>query len=96
MGLIHLPAAAIIVVALSVIDINAHAFDPLFTMAMTFGANILHFGLFATRGKYTPFAAQGVDGVPSAVEVLAVLPAVMTLFQAQVGFFFIRSCRHCR
>ena len=87
LGLIHLPAAALIVVALSVIDINAHAFDPLFTMAMALAANLLHFGLFATRGKYTPFAAQGVDGVHSAVEVLAVLPAMMVFFQAQVGPF---------
>ena len=87
LGIIHFPSVALIVSALCTMDVNALAFDPFFTVALTVGANILHFWLFVTWGKYAPFNSFGgpaVSGVPSAVEALIMLPAIMFLFQAQV------------
>ena len=84
LGLIHLPAVALIVVALCNIDINAHTFDPVFTLAMTAAANLLHFVLFVVWGQYAPVTAACVDGIPSVIEALVVLPLIMGLLQAQV------------
>ena len=88
LGLIHLPSVALIVVALCTIDINAHTFDPAFTLAMLAGANLLHFGLFVFLGKHAAITAEcsaASDSVPPAIEVLVVLPFVMVLLQAQVS-----------
>ena len=84
LGLMHLPSVALIVVALCTIDINAHTFDPAFTLAMMAGANLLHFGLFAAWGQHALVGAERVDGVHLVVE-LVMLPLMMVLLQAQVS-----------
>ena len=84
LGLLHLPSAALIVVALCAIDINAHTFDPAFTVTMMACTNLFHFWLLAARGECAPAAAEGGGSVPRVAE-LVVLPLMMVLLQAQVG-----------
>ena len=84
LGLLHLPSAALIVVALCAIDINAHTFDPAFTVTMMACTNLFHFWLLSARGECAPAAAEGGGSVPRVAE-LVVLPLMMVLLQAQVG-----------
>ena len=95
LGLMHLPSAALIVVALCAIDINAHTFDPAFTLAMMAGANLLHFGLLASCVKYAFVVAEGVDSIcmPPAVE-LVMLPLMMVLLQAQVSRWILPNASY--
>ena len=85
LGIIHFPSVALLLVALCAMDVNALAFDPFFTLAMMVTANLFHFWLFVTWGKYAAFGASRGSGVPSAVEALVVLPTIMFAFQAQAS-----------